>query len=127
MSKINRPLAPHLFIYNFQLTSFLSICHRISGTVLVFFIGFMMLLENFDKIGSEFFFLYNYLYLFDTFFYWLLLTLFYFVSGCLSFHMLNGIRHLIWDFRYGLEIKNVIMSGIFILVIISLYFLILSF
>lgn len=127
MSKINRPLSPHLFIYNFQLTSFLSICHRISGTLLVFFCTFLMLLDNFDKIGSEFFFFYNYLYLFDSIFYWVLVTLFYFISGSLSFHILNGIRHLMWDLKYGLEIKNVIISGIFILSIVFLYIILLSF
>ncbi len=127
MTKINRPLSPHLFIYSFQLTSFLSICHRISGTMLVFFIGFITILDNLDKIGSEFFLFYNYLYLFDINFYWFLLTLIYFISGSLSFHILNGIRHLIWDLKYGLEIKNVTTSGIFILIIISFYIVLLSF
>lgn len=126
MAKINRPLAPHLFIYNFQLTSFLSICHRISGTMLVFFIGFIMSLENFDRMVSEFFCFYDYLYLFDAFFYWFLLTLFYFVTGSLSFHILNGIRHLMWDLKYGLEIRNVTTSGIFILVVVGLYIFLLS-
>jgi succinate dehydrogenase / fumarate reductase cytochrome b subunit len=127
MSKINRPLSPHLFIYSFQLTSFLSICHRISGTVLVLFISLIMILENLDTFSSEFFIFYNYLYLFDIYFYWFLISFFYFISGSLSFHMLNGIRHLLWDLKYGLEIKNVIISGLFILTIISLYIFLLIF
>ena len=127
MSKINRPLSPHLFVYSFQLTSFLSICHRISGSLLVLFISLIMILENLDNISSEFFIFYNSLYLFDIYFYWFLLSLFYFISGCLSFHMLNGIRHLMWDLKYGLEIKNVILSGIFILGVISLYIILLIF
>lgn len=127
MLKINRPLSPHLFIYSFQLTSFLSICHRISGAVLVFFITVLMSLENLDKITSEFSIFYTYLFFFDNTFYWLLVSLFYFVSGSLSFHMMNGIRHLMWDLKYGLEIKNVIISGLFVLIVISLYILLLIF
>jgi len=127
MLKINRPLSPHLFIYSFQLTSFLSICHRISGAVLVFFVTLLMLLENFDKMVSEFSIFYENLYLLDISFYWLLLSLFYFISGSLSFHMLNGIRHLIWDLKYGLEIKNVVISGLFILIVVGLYIILLLF
>lgn len=127
MNKINRPLSPHLFIYSFQLTSFLSICHRISGAVLVFFIILLLLLQTFDLMISEFSFFYIFLYLFDSYFYWVLISLFYFVSGSLSFHLLNGIRHLLWDLKYGLEIKNVIISGSLVLVIIALYIVLLIF
>lgn len=126
MLKTNRPLSPHLFVYNFQLTSFLSICHRISGAILVSFFILLMILENFDKMISEFSFFYNYIFLFDIIFYWFLISLFYFCSVTLSFHILNGIRHLIWDLKYGLEIKNVVISGTFVLCIISLYIFVLS-
>ena len=34
MSNLNRPLSPHLQIYNHQFTSVLSIMHRISGVAL---------------------------------------------------------------------------------------------
>ena len=86
-----------------------------------------MSLENLDKITSEFSIFYTYLFFFDNTFYWLLVSLFYFVSGSFSFHMLNGIRHLMWDLKYGLEIKNVIISGLFVLIVISLYILLLIF
>ena len=126
MLKTNRPLSPHLFVYNFQLTSFLSICHRISGVILVSFFILLMVLENVDKMISEFSFFYHYVFLFDTTFYWFLISLFYFFSVTFSFHILNGIRHLMWDLKYGLELKNVVMSGLFVLCMVGIYIFIVS-
>ena len=39
----------------------------------------------------------------------------------MSFHLLSGIRHLIWDLGYGFEIKTANISGV--IVIISSLFL----
>jgi len=33
----------------------------------------------------------------------------------LSYHLLNGIRHLFWDMGYGYELKTANLSGIFVL------------
>jgi len=33
----------------------------------------------------------------------------------ISYHLLNGIRHLSWDFALGLEIKNLYTTGMIVL------------
>jgi succinate dehydrogenase cytochrome b556 subunit len=39
---------------------------------------------------------------------------FYFLFFIFFFHMINGLRHISWDFGLGLEIKNVSITGIFV-------------
>ena len=34
----------------------------------------------------------------------------------MSFHLLSGLRHLIWDFGYGFEIKTANISGIIVII-----------
>ena len=51
MKKNNRPLSPHLTIYKPQITSIMSISHRVSGVfqsfgTVVIFISILMLLKH---------------------------------------------------------------------------------
>lgn len=106
MSSAKRPLSPHLQVYRPQLTSVLSITHRLTGVALS--IGTLLLVywlaaaasgpEAFaraqDFVGSFF----GRLLLFG----WTL-SLFY--------HLFNGIRHLFWDAGYGFELDQVYRSG----------------
>ena len=41
-------------------------------------------------------------------------------TAALFFHLCNGVRHLIWDAGYGLEIDAVIESGWAVIVIAAL-------
>lgn len=102
-----RPLSPHIGIYKPQITSILSITHRITGFGL--FIGALLLA------------------------WWIVLN----VYGCAScinsliestvcrvflvlwtlalyYHALNGVRHLFWDMGKGFEIKTVNASGVLV-------------
>jgi succinate dehydrogenase cytochrome b subunit len=106
MSSAKRPLSPHLQIYRPQLTSVLSITHRLSGVALS--VGTVLLVywlaaaaagpgafENAQAfVGS---FLGR-------------LLLFGWTLG-LFFHLCNGIRHLIWDVGLGFELDEVYRSG----------------
>ncbi len=106
MAADHRPLSPHLQIYRPQITSVLSILHRISGVILSF--GLVVLVywlvsaaagaEAYSSavavLGSAF----GKLLLFG----W---TLAFF------YHLLNGIRHLVWDTGRGFEIPDVYRSG----------------
>ena len=56
--------------------------------------------------------------LFSTF----VLALGYFSLFTISFHMINGIRHLSWDLALGLEIKNLYTTG---MIVVGLVFVIL--
>jgi succinate dehydrogenase cytochrome b556 subunit len=43
------------------------------------------------------------------------LTIGYFIVFMMSYHLLNGIRHLSWDLALGLEIKNLYTTGMIVL------------
>jgi succinate dehydrogenase / fumarate reductase cytochrome b subunit len=105
-SKSTRPLSPHLQIYRPQITSFLSITHRMTGMalaagtlVLAWWLGAAAYgpgaYERANTfLGSGL----GKLLLFG----W---------SFALYFHLCNGIRHLAWDSGRGFEIKQITSSG----------------
>ena len=105
--QFNRPLSPHLTIYQPQLTSVLSIFHRATGIIL-----------SFVLFGAVLWYAITNLFAFSYMVFWLNLlvtkiTLFIklIVFTCLSYHFCNGIRHLLWDFGYFLELDGVYLSG----------------
>ena len=103
----SRPLSPHLQVYKPQITSVLSISHRISGVFLSLGLLTMSLFIVLLALGK------------DSFFLWILFSssflgeviLFGWVFA-LSFHMFNGIRHLFWDYGIGLTITVSKWSGV---------------
>lgn len=106
MSSAKRPLSPHLQVYRPQLTSILSITHRLSGVALS--LGTLLLVywlaaaaagpEAFESAQS---FVGSFLGR---------LLLFGWTIG-LFFHLCNGIRHLFWDVGLGFELDDVYRSG----------------
>ncbi len=106
MKKDNRPLSPHLTVYKPQITSVMSIFHRMTGvfqslgTLSIFFLIFAVFVgeQYYDIINFFFKSLLGKLFIF-----------FYIFSIC--YHLCNGIRHLSWDLGYGFEIKNVYLTG----------------
>jgi succinate dehydrogenase / fumarate reductase cytochrome b subunit len=102
----NRPLSPHLQIYKPQLTSMLSISHRITGIALA--AGTLLLVawivgaaKGPDAFAIVSGFLRNPVGL----------ILLFGWSVALFYHLANGIRHLFWDAGYGYEINNAYRSG----------------
>lgn len=102
----NRPLSPHLQVYKLPLPAILSILHRITGGALV--VGTLLLVYWLGAIaaGPEAYataqailgsFLGK-------------LALFGW-SWALFYHLGNGIRHLIWDAGFGLELPMVYLGG----------------
>ena len=106
MINSKRPLSPHLQVYKPQLTSILSISHRIAGILLS---GVSIILP----IGLYFFsFGENVFNDFLSFFnHYLFKILLIFIIFILSYHLLNGIRHLLWDLGIGLEMRESYISG----------------
>jgi succinate dehydrogenase / fumarate reductase cytochrome b subunit len=106
-----RPLSPHLTVYKPQLTSVLSIFHRITGSILVLSMTLSLILFyfSFSFLG----FSYQYCFFFDFFslFSPFIIVVSYFVLFGISFHIINGIRHLSWDLALGLEIKSLYVTG----------------
>ena len=107
MENKNNPLSPHLQIYSWQISSLLSITHRIVGVIniiAIVFICFWTILLSLGESNYEFIqiFLQSF---FGKFF-------IVFLSWSFSFHILNEIRHLAWDMGYGFDLKISQITGI---------------
>jgi len=113
--KINRPLSPHLTIYKPQLTSTFSIFHRISGAFLAIMVFSSILFLKIGDLNLTSYYLYRYAFFFTFYFYWLILSVVNFSLLALCYHMSNGIRHLLWDLGFFLELSKVYTSGIIML------------
>jgi len=102
----NRPLSPHLQIYKPQITSVLSILHRLTGVALIFgtFLVIATLLAA--ATGEE---AYNKVMGLMSSTIGQLMILGW--SFALIYHMMNGVRHLIWDTGRLFNIKHAAIAG----------------
>ena len=109
-----RPISPHLQVYKPQITSVLSIFHRITGVALTF--GLILLIAWIFtlSLGEEYF---EYFVMFIKS--WFGLLILFGFTFALNYHLCNGIRHLFWDAGYGYEIETVHKSGLVVLVVSS--------
>ena len=101
-----RPLSPHLQVYRPQITSVLSIMHRITGIGLG--LGTLLLTwwlvaaaTSAEAFGAVQYFIGSPIGL----------LLLFGWSLALFFHLFNGIRHLAWDLGLGFEKVRYHMSG----------------
>lgn len=106
MAEADRPLSPHLQIYRPELTSVLSILHRITGFGLAFGTLFLTWWLLAAAIGAE-------AYATARWFFasWLGYALLIGLSFSLFYHLFNGIRHLVWDTGMGMDLPSVYRSG----------------
>ena len=110
MKKSELPISPHLQIYKPQITSILSITHRITGVCLNFLIIFVSLWLLSLSLGEN---IYNYFIEFsNTIFMKLVMSISIFG---LSYHAMNGIRHVFWDFGFFLNNSSALISGIIVI------------
>ena len=106
MSTASRPLSPHLTIYRKQISSVLSILHRMTGVALV---AGALLLVTWLAVAAYAPAMY---------------AKFYEVAAALPgrvilfsftfafyYHLCNGIRHLFWDIGKGFSILAMTRSG----------------
>jgi succinate dehydrogenase / fumarate reductase cytochrome b subunit len=107
MASQNRPLSPHLQIYKPQITSILSITHRMTGLFLAFGAFLLASWLITATYGSDAFEMAQSL-LYSWFGKLVLLGL----TFSLYFHLANGIRHLGWDFGKGFDLPKVQATGI---------------
>lgn len=107
-TQLNRPMSPHLTIYKPQLTSTLSIFHRITGlgaSVVLYGAGIGALFttsHSFPEVIQL---------IQDTVPQFILLSTKSALGGAIIYHTLNGVRHLIWDIGYGFQLKHLYLSG----------------
>ena len=103
---VRRPLSPHLQVYKPQITSTLSIFHRITGIALsvgtLLLVWWLVAAATSDAayatasgfIGS-----------------WFGMLLLFGWTVALWYHFCAGIRHLFWDAGYGFELPTVHLTG----------------
>ena len=115
----NNPLSPHIQIYNWNISSLISISHRIVGVINIFaltLICFWIVAIFFG--GTTYEIIQRIL---ESFFGKFLVIG---ITWSFSFYMLSEIRHLFWDMGYGFELKiskitgTVVIIGSFILTIL---------
>ena len=102
----SRPLSPHLQIYKPQITSILSIFHRLTGISLS--IGSFIIVAWIVSLsmGVE-----SYSYFMSIVDNWFIQTIIFGFAFALFYHFSNGVRHLFWDAGLGFELKSVYVSG----------------
>lgn len=106
MTHDKRPLSPDLQIYRPQLTSILSIMHRLTGIALS---AGSLLLVAWLVAGAAGPAAYHALLgLLGS---WVGQSLMFGWTFSLFYHLCNGIRHLCWDAGYGFELTAIYASG----------------
>ena len=111
MENNRNPVSPHLQIYKWQISSLLSIAHRIVGVINVFAITLICFWAISLLLGEG-----NYeitaLFLKSYFGKFLVVS----ICWTFSFHILNELRHLAWDLGYGFDLKIAKITGILVFI-----------
>ena len=103
----NNPLSPHIQIYSWNISSLISISHRIIGVINILVLTLVCLWIFLLLLGET-----NYDYI--KFF---LQSIFgkFAILGIIwsfSFQILSEVRHLFWDLGYGFELKTSKITGL---------------
>ena len=108
---VRRPLSPHLQVYRWQITSVLSIMHRLTGIGVG--VGTLLLVWWLVAAATS-----DAAYATVTGFVRspVGLLLMFGWTVALWYHFCNGLRHLAWDFGYGYELPQVHKSGYAVLI-----------
>ena len=108
--KDKNPLSPHIQIYNWHISSLISISHRITGiiniiivTLICFWVALLLLGNANYELIQKFF---------ETYFGKFLITG---AVWSFSFQILSEIRHIFWDLGYGFELKTSNITGLLVI------------
>ncbi len=101
-SQADRPLSPHLQIYNPMLTMMMSIIHRITGAALYFGTFLLAWWLIAAATGPAYFDFVN-----DLAGSFIGRLVMFGYTWALIHHMLGGIKHFIWDSGRGFELPTV--------------------
>ena len=114
---MERPLSPFMIPvwYRFQVTSFLSILHRLTGIALA--VGSILLAWWLVSVaaGGELFAV-THAFIASS----IGMLLLFGWSIAFFYHLCNGIRHLAWDAGHGFELRQAYRSGYTVLVATAL-------
>ena len=104
--KNSNPLSPHIQIYNWHISSLVSISHRITGIINIFGITFVCFWVVYLLSGASSYEAINVF--FRSFFgKFIILGL----TWSFSFQILSEIRHLLMDYGYGFDLKVANITG----------------
>lgn len=105
------PISPHLQIYDWHISSLVSISHRITGIINFFTISLISLWIAYLLLGEDY---YDYINYFLSSFFGKFVCIG--IIWSFAFQILSEIRHLIMDMGYGFEPKTTKISGLIVLV-----------
>ena len=108
--KAQRPLSPHLQVYRPQMTSVLSILHRMAGAALA--VGTLLVVWWLVAAASGEQHYYTAMSFARS---WLGVLMIFGWSVALCYHLCNGVRHLIWDTAHLMEIGSATRAGYVVL------------
>lgn len=107
MSDAPGPLSPHLQIYRWQVTSVLSILHRASGLALAIAAPLYVLWLLGVALGET-----SYGVVQSVYGSWIGQLVLFGCTLAAMYHLLNGVRHLLWDAGVGFGGAVVSRGGI---------------
>ncbi len=106
----NKPLSPHIQIYSWNISSLISISHRITGvvnivalTIICFWIALFLFGNSIYGLVQN---------ILNSFFGKLLVIG---ITWSFSFQILSEVRHLFWDLGYGFDLKTSKISGVIVI------------
>lgn len=102
----NRPHSPHIQVYRPQLTSVLSITHRITGVLLSGASVMVTIWLVAGSLGAT-----PYEMVLAALRSWAGLIMLFSWTFCTFFHLCSGLRHLFWDAGKGFELRAIYLSG----------------
>ena len=104
------PLSPHIQIYQWHISSLVSISHRITGIINIIAITLICIWSSLLIFGSDSYHFIN-LFLNSLLGKFIVLSL----TWSFSFQILSEIRHLIMDLGYGYELKTTKITGLLVI------------
>ena len=104
------PISPHIQIYNWHISSLISISHRITSIINIIIVTLICFWVAFLFLGNS-----NYEFIqkfFQTYFgkFLIISTIWSF-----SFQVLSEIRHIFWDLGFGFELKTSNITGLVVI------------
>ena len=118
------PLSPHIQVYRWQISSLVSISHRITGIINIIAISLICLLISLMFLSESKHETINLL-LDSIVGKFIILG----ITWSFSFQILSEIRHLIMDLGYGFELKTTQMTGLIVIfgsIILTIIFFIIG-
>ena len=118
------PLSPHIQVYRWQISSLVSISHRITGIINIIAISLICLWISLIFLSESNHEIINLL-LNSMIGKFIILG----ITWSFSFQILSEIRHLFMDLGYGFELKTTKISGIIVIfgsIILSIIFFIIG-